>query len=43
MKFIIVVALVLLPTSAASSLAQIANGPKFRVEILASGDLSLAN
>jgi hypothetical protein len=40
MKFIIAVALVLLPIWAANSLAQIADGPKFRVEILANGDAS---
>lgn len=40
MKFIVAVALVLLPISAASSLAQIADGPKFRVEILTGGDAS---
>jgi len=36
MKFISAAALVLLPVWAASCLAQIADGPKFRVEILAS-------
>jgi hypothetical protein len=40
MKFIRAIALVLLPIWAASSQVQIADGPKFRVEIQASGDAS---